>query len=111
MRWTGKFYVDSNYKAIPNYNQHPNMNISELRNDVNVSENNEVEAENNTQSQMTYDPTRNDVTDILLVWGTDENYEALEKFNEAWNNEDPYLREKWREAIWKEFENMEKNDV
>ena len=97
MDW--EIFADSNYKAIPNYNQNPSINISELRNKPNVSENNKVEVENNVQLQMTYDPTRDDITDILLVGGTDESYEAPEKYNEAWNNENPYLRDKWREAI------------
>ena len=60
---------------------------------------------------MTYDPTRDDLTDILLVGGTDESYKASEKFEEAWNNQNPYLRDKWREAIQKEFKNMEKNNA
>ena len=60
---------------------------------------------------MRYDPTRDDVTDILLVGGTDESYKAPENFEEAWNNKNPYLTDKWREAIQKEFENMEKNNV
>ena len=50
---------------------------------------------------MTYDPMRDDVTDILLIGETDESYEALKKFDKAWNNKNPYLRDKWREAIQK----------
>ena len=59
---------------------------------------------------MTYDPTRDDVRDILLIGGTDESYKSPEKFDEAWNNKNPYIRDKWTEAIQKEFENMENNN-
>ena len=54
---------------------------------------NEVE-EANDHMQMTYDPTRDGITDILLVGGTNESYEAPEIFEEAWNNENLYLRDK-----------------
>ena len=60
---------------------------------------------------MTYNPTREDIMDILLFGGTDKCYKSTEKFNEAWNNKNLSLRDKWREAIRKEFENMEKNNI
>ena len=64
-------------------------------NDKNVSEN----------------PTTNNVAEVVLVGGADESYESPERFNDAWYNKNPKLRLKWREAIKKEFENMEKNHV
>ena len=47
----------------------------------------------------------------FLVGGTDESYESREQFNDAWYNKKPKLWLKWREAIKKEFENMEKNHI
>ena len=105
-RWTGKFYADGNYIKIPNYHQNTKIDIMDIREENGVLDETEPENENtveieNDREQMTYDSTRDDVTDILLVGGTDESYEALEKFEEAWNNKNPYLRDKWREAIQK----------
>ena len=85
MRWTEKVYTDGKYIEIPNYQQDSNINI------LDITEENENKVEEiNDRVQMTYDPTRDYVTDILLVGGTDESYEALEKFEEALNNENPY---------------------
>ena len=63
------------------------------------------------QYGFTYDPTCDDVSEIVLVGGMDESYKSLEIFEKAWNHENDYLRSKWREAIEKELENMEKNKV
>ena len=95
VRWTGKFYADGNYIKIPNYHQNSKINILDIREENETlgeteQENEKKVEEENDRVQMTYDPTRDDVTDILLVGGTDESYEALEKFDEAWNNENPY---------------------
>ena len=60
---------------------------------------------------MSYNPTVYDITEILLVGGTDENYKAPMKFEEAWNDLDKEMRDNWKIAIKKEFENMEKNVV
>ena len=43
--------------------------------------------------------------------GTDENYKSPMKFEEVWNDPDREMRNNWKNAIKKEFENMEKNDV
>ena len=51
------------------------------------------------------------MAEVVLVGGTDKSYKSLEEINDAWYNENPKLRLKWREAIKKEFENMEKNHV
>ena len=48
---------------------------------------------------------------MVLVGGTDESYKSPVRFNDAWFNENSLLRLKWRAAINKEFENMEKNNV
>ena len=56
-------------------------------------------------------PTTNNVAEVVSVGGTDESYESPGRFNDAWYNKNPKLRLKWREAIKKEFENMEKNNV
>ena len=42
---------------------------------------------------------------------TDESYESPETFEKAWNHPNYYLRDKLREAIKKELENIEKNKV
>ena len=83
VRWTGKFYADSNYIKIPNYHQNSKIEILDIKEkneklEETLQENeNEVEEEND-RVQMTYDPTRDEVTDILLVGGTDKNYKAPE---------------------------------
>ena len=51
------------------------------------------------------------MAEVVLVGGTDESYESPERFNDVRYNENPKLRLKWREAIKKEFENMEKNHI
>jgi Reverse transcriptase (RNA-dependent DNA polymerase)/gag-polypeptide of LTR copia-type len=38
-------------------------------------------------------------------------FENPKSFEEAWNHPDPFQREKWREAILKEFAKMERNKV
>jgi Reverse transcriptase (RNA-dependent DNA polymerase) len=38
-------------------------------------------------------------------------YEAPKSFHDAWNHKDPFQRDRWREAIKKEFEKMELNEV
>ena len=48
---------------------------------------------------MTYDPTRDDMSEIVLVGGTDESHKSPKTFEKAWNHEDNCLRSKWREAI------------
>ena len=91
VRWTGEFYANGNYIEIPNYHQNAKIDILDIREEIGVLEETKPENENkveieNDRVQMTYDPTRDDVTDILLVGGMDESYEAPEKFEEAWNN-------------------------
>ena len=58
---------------------------------------------------MTYNPMRDNMSEIVLVGGMDESYKSPEAFEKIWNHENNYLRNKWREAIKKEFENTEKN--
>ena len=49
------------------------------------------------------------MAEVVLVGGTDISYKSPEQFNDAWYNKNPKLRLKWREAIKKEFDNIEKN--
>ena len=98
MMWTGKFYTDGNYIKIPNYHQNSKIYIPDIREENETLEETKQENENEVEEsndciQMNYDPMRDDVIDILLVEGTDES-EAPEKFEKAWNNENPYLRDK-----------------
>ena len=76
VKWTGKFYADGNYIEISNYHQNSKINILDIREENEMLE--EIKQENknkveekNDRVQMTNDPTRDDVTDILLVGGTD----------------------------------------
>ena len=72
------------------------------------TENDPAESENQNTNTiwMTYDPTRDKMSKIVLVGGMDESKKSLETFEKAWDHEDDYLRSKWRQAIKKEFENM-----
>ena len=54
----------------------------------------------------TWNPTLGDVVEFALVGGTDDLYENPRTFQEAWNRPDAVDREKWREAIRKEFNDM-----
>jgi hypothetical protein len=38
-------------------------------------------------------------------------FKCPQKFNEAWNHPDPWIRKKWREAILKELLKMKQNKV
>ena len=76
-----------------------------------TKENSNDSKKNDKIVRIAYDPTRDDMSEIVLVGRTDESYESPETFDKAWNHPNNYLRNKWREAIKKEFENMEKNKV
>ena len=67
--------------------------------------------ESQNEKNIPENPTTNNMAEVVLVGGTDESYKSPDQFNDAWYNENPKLRLKWREAIKKEFENMEKNQV
>ena len=98
-----------------NYNQNATIKITgnkgQIEEITQEIENDPDETENHNEKKvwMTYDPTRDDMSEIVLVRGTDETYESPETFEKAWNHENNYLRSKWREAIKKELENMEIN--
>ena len=47
----------------------------------------------------------------IALFGATVLHEEPKTFEEAWNNEDTKIREKWREAINKEFEEMNKKEV
>ena len=49
--------------------------------------------------RIAYDPTFDNMPEIVLVGGTDESYKSLETFEKAWNHPNDHLRNKWREAI------------
>ena len=48
----------------------------------------------------------NEMGEFALVGGTDDDYDNPVTFDQAWNHPDPIDREKWREAIRKEFRDM-----
>ena len=54
----------------------------------------------------TWNPTLDDMVEIILVGGTDDTYESPRTFQEAWNHPEKDERKKWREAIRKEFRDM-----
>ena len=54
----------------------------------------------------TWNPTLDDMVEVILVGGTDDTYENPSTFQEAWNHLDEEERKKWREAIRKEFRDM-----
>ena len=67
VKWTGKFYADGNYIEIPNYYQNSKINILDIREENEILEETKQENENkvegeNDHVQMTYDPTRDDIT-------------------------------------------------
>ena len=63
------------------------------------------------EKSISENATTNSVAEVVFVGGTDESYKSPERFNDTWCNKNPKLQLKWREAIKKEFENMEKNHV
>ena len=52
-------------------------------------ENDMKEKENNKKFtvHMTYDTTRDNMSEIVLVWGTDESFKSQETFAKVWNHE------------------------
>ena len=78
----------------------------EIRNDLDETEN---QKENTVR--MAYDRTCDNLSEIVLVGATDESYKSPKTFEKAWNHENNYVRSKWSDAIEKEVENMEKNQV
>ena len=46
--------------------------------------------------KTTYDTTLDDMSEIVLVGGTNESCESPETFEAAWNDKNDYLRGKWR---------------
>ena len=48
---------------------------------------------------MFYDPTCDQMSEMVLVGGADESYESPKTSEKAWNHENDYFRSKWREAI------------
>ena len=71
----------------------------------------ETENENMNTIRMTYDPTRDNMSEIVLVEGIDESYKSPETFKIALKYEHNYITSKCRESIKKELENMEKKKV
>jgi hypothetical protein len=51
-----------------------------------------------------------DQVNLALLSGMVINEEPT-MFEQAWNHQDPKIREKWREAINKEFDEMSKKEV
>ena len=114
IRWMGKFYNDGDPIEIPDYKENNSRNMKSIPPPIRYDD---AEKESNFMKQslneknIPENPAINNVAEVVLVGGTDESYESLERFNDAWYNENPKLRLKWREVIKKEFENMEKNHV
>ena len=55
--------------------------------------------------------TFDDVVEIALIGGTDDDYENPMSFDDAWNHPDEFERMKWREAIRKEIRDTIKRGV
>ena len=127
VRWLGKFHVEGKYVDIPGYSRNNEIQIIQYAADDNtIDEMKETEdAETNSEKEnlhkkinhklrrlhTSYNLTIYDITKILLVGGTDKNYESPMKFEDAQNNLDREMRDNWKNIIQKKFENMEKNDV
>ena len=62
----------------------------------------------NRESNTLYNPTTEDIVEVVLVSVTDENYKSPESFNDVWYNKISHLQHKWREVTKKEFINREK---
>ena len=54
----------------------------EIENDLDETEN-----QNENIVWMTYDLSSDDMSEIVLVGGTDESYKSSETFEKAWNRE------------------------
>ena len=106
VRWMGKFYNNGNPTEIPNYNKNKSRNMKLIPPAIRYDD---VEKEINQNAPE--NPTTNDVAEVVLVGGTDKSYKSPVCFNDTWYNKNYKLRAKWRNAINKEFENMEKNNI
>ena len=96
MHWTGKFYSSGDYISIHNYNQNTKIKITgdagqtaemtpETENDLG-----ETEYQNENTVLMIYNPTHDNMSEILLVGGTDKSYKSPETCGKAWNHENYY---------------------
>ena len=112
VQWSGKFHANGEYVSIPNYNQNTTIQITgDTGHVVGMTQGteydpDELENQNMNKVRMTCDPMHDNVSEIVLVGGTDESYDSPETVEKEWNHENGYLRSKWREAIKKDFDNM-----
>ena len=99
MRWLGKFHVQGKYVDIPEYSRNNKTRIIQYVDDDNKVEDTKEKEDKDAKSEneglnkkinqklqklhKSYNPTVYDITEILLVGGTDESYEAPTKFEEA----------------------------
>ena len=109
----GKCYNDGHPIEIPVYKENNSRNVKSIpppiRYDDAQKENDLMKQPLNEKNTLE-NPTTNNMSESFLVGGTDKSYESPERFNDAWYKKNPKLRLE-REAIKKEFENIEKNHV
>ena len=107
-------YNDGHPIQIPDYAENNSRNIKlippPIRYDDAQKENNLIQQAINENSTME-NPTTNNMAEVILVGGMDENNKSPESFNYVWYKKNSDLRLKWREAIKKEFHNIKKNHV
>ena len=99
VRWLGKLHVEGKYVDIPGYSRNnktwiiQNVDDDDKVEDTKEKEDEDAKSENEGLNKKinhklqklhtSYNPTVYDITEILLVGGTDESYEAPTKFEEA----------------------------
>ena len=114
VRWMEKFYNDGHPIEIPDYEEYNSRKMKSIpppiRYDDEQKERDLMKQLLNEKNAL-QNPTTNDMAEVVLVGGTDESYKSPEWFNDTWYNDNPKLQLQWREAIKKEFENVEKNHV
>ena len=124
VRWTNEMYKQYQQKITNNDDsddESKSDNEDRLKSDDDVYSNKKVSAETSSKVERAlrkldtfYNPTLGNFAmedDFCFVGGTDDNYENPETFAEAYHHPDEDEREKWREAINKEFSDMIKRKV
>ena len=127
VRWLGKIHVEVKYMDIPGYSRNNKIWIIEY-----IADGNKIDEVNETEDDGTYLEKENlnkkinhklrklrtsynqtiyNISEILLMGGTDEYYKSPIKFKEAWNDPNWEMKNNWKNAIKKEYKNMEKKDI
>ena len=103
----GKFHNNGQLIEISDCTEKNSRNVTLIPSSIRY-DNTQKEKDSIQQAINEKNTYENTTTNDMEVEGTDK---SPEKFNNKWYNENPKLHLKLREAIKKDFQNMEKNHL